>query len=151
MVSDLCKGWFLSLSLISSYINKFLRMPWCMYNLAPDAGARVNKKCWIRPSCMVNFQRSFWRKNEAVVCELTELEVSILMCPTSVLHSVNPLAVIHDTKVMVSCLSSHPWTGPLTSVSPHALLLQSERHMHRTRCVRALSACVKRLSVSIKD
>lgn len=36
MVSDLCKGWFLSLSLISSYINKFLRMPWCMYNLAPD-------------------------------------------------------------------------------------------------------------------
>lgn len=44
MVSDLCKGWFLSLSLISSYINKFLRMPWCMYNLAPDAGAQVSRK-----------------------------------------------------------------------------------------------------------
>lgn len=42
------------------------------------------------------------------MCELTELEVSILMCPTSVLHSVNPLAVIHDPKVMVSSISSLP-------------------------------------------
>lgn len=44
MVSDLCKGCILSLSPISSYINKFLRMPWCTHNLAPVAGAQLSRK-----------------------------------------------------------------------------------------------------------
>lgn len=92
MVSDLCKGLvlvsFMSL-MISSYINKFLRTPCCMHDC---------KKGSMRPSWTVHVPRP-----KAAVCEPTELEVSILMCPTSVLHSLSPLVVIHDTKVMVPC------------------------------------------------
>lgn len=51
---------------------------------------------------------------------------------------------------MVSCLSSHPWAGPLASAGPHALLLRSERHTHESIRVWAPTACVKRPSVSIK-
>lgn len=87
MVSDLCKGlvlvFFMSL-MISSYINKFLRTPCCMHDC---------KKSSIRPSWTVHVPRS----------KAAELEVSILMCPTSVLHSLKPLVVIRYTKVMVPC------------------------------------------------